>query len=73
MTLKLRPMITVAERCESSVLTRTEIAKRVGVSRQTLWHWEQGGKIEKVDQIIALALVFGCDPSDINPDLRGVK
>lgn len=71
MSLHLRPMISLAERCESSPLTRTEIARRVGVSRQTLWYWEGGKVVEKVNQVVALALVFGCDPADINPELRG--
>ncbi len=72
MALTLRPLTSLTERCDSSPLTRTEIARRVGVSRPTLWQWERGAPIEKVAQVIALALVFGCKTSDINPDLRDV-
>jgi transcriptional regulator with XRE-family HTH domain len=61
---------TLTERCKSSPFTRIEIAKRVGVSVVTLWRWERGDPIEKVDQIVALAVVFRCNPSDINPQLR---
>ncbi len=70
MALNLRAMITLSERCNASKFTRTEIAKRVGVSRPTLWRWERGAAIEKVDHLVKLAIVFGCNPSDINPELR---
>ena len=70
MTLHLKPLISLTERVKSSPFTRNKIAEFVGVSRQTLWHWEQGTKIEKVIQVTRLAKVLGCKPDDLNSDLR---
>ncbi len=64
--------MTLTERIDESILTRTAIAKATKVSRVTLWRWEQGSPIEKVVQIVALAGALGCKPTDINRDLKGM-
>ncbi len=70
MTSNLKPLVSLTERIESCPLSRTEIAKRVGISRQLLGRWEHGSKIEKVTQLSRLATALNCDPSHLSPDLR---
>ena len=72
MAVKMKTRPTLSERCTASKYTRGAIAQFVGVSRQTLWAWEQGKTIETVEQLRALAVVLKCKITDLNPDLRPV-
>lgn len=41
----------------------TELAARVGVSRQTVWAWEQGRRDIPTGQAEQLGAVFGVSPA----------
>ena len=45
--------------------TQTELAERIGVSRQSIVWWETGRAIPFGKNLIKLARVFGVDPGQI--------
>jgi len=56
----------------ASGLSDAEIAARVGVNHSTAWRWRNGKVLPKPDEIVNLALVLSCAPSDIRPDLAKI-
>lgn len=46
-------------------LTLAQVAKRLGVSKPTVWAWEQGKAKPVESRIEALAAVYGVHPSDL--------
>lgn len=40
-------------------LTQAEVAKAIGVSKKTIWAWENGLSTPKIDKIESLCNLFG--------------
>jgi len=67
--MNITPSLSLRSLIANSGLRKTEIAELVGVTRPTLWLWENGRPVGQVDHVIALARALNCDPVDIRPDL----
>ena len=50
---------------KQSGISQTEIAKRVGVSQQTISHYVKGDKLPALDTFVNLCLVLDVEPADI--------
>ena len=47
---------------ETAGLSTEELARRVHVSRQTVWLWERGISLPQFRQLVAIRRVLGFDP-----------
>ena len=47
---------------ETAGLSTEELARRVHVSRQTVWLWERGISLPQFSQLVAIRRVLGFDP-----------
>jgi len=68
--MNITPSLSLRSLIANSGLRKTEIAELVGVTRPTLWLWENGRPVGQVDHVISLARVLNCNPVDIRPDLE---
>ena len=55
----------IAEAIKQSGLTQTELAKRLGVSQQTISHYVKGDKLPALDTFANLCVTLDVDPSEI--------
>ena len=55
----------LAEEIRLSGMTQTEIAKKVGVSQQTISHYVKGDKFPAIDTFANLCNVLDIDPAEI--------
>lgn len=46
-------------------LSQGEVAKRMGISINTILEWELGRRIPRVDQLAQYCEICGCRPDDI--------
>ena len=46
-------------------LTQREVAKKLGVARETLQKWEAGKTYPTAPQLVALCNIYGCKMEDI--------
>lgn len=53
------------EAIKTSGLKQTEIAKKIGVSQQTISHYIKGDKMPSLDTLANLCVVLDIDPADI--------
>lgn len=52
----------IAELCESRGLTKSQLARATGLSRQTLDHWINGHGQPRYDTILIMCQKLGIDP-----------
>ena len=45
--------------------SRSDLAKKAGVSRQIIWKWEKGKSIPSAEKAIRLANIFGVTVEDL--------
>ena len=55
----------IAEAIKQSGLTQTELAKRLGVSQQTISHYVKGDKLPALDTFANLCVALDVDPTEI--------
>jgi len=55
----------LAEAIKQSGLSQTEIAKRLGVSQQTISHYVKGDKMPSLDTFSNLCVILDLDPAEI--------
>ena len=55
----------IAEAIKQSGLTQTELAKRLGVSQQTISHYVKGDKLPALDTFANLCVTLDVDPTEI--------
>ncbi|MBQ3506231.1 MAG: helix-turn-helix transcriptional regulator [Clostridia bacterium] len=55
----------VAETIKQSGLTQTVLAKKLGVSQQTISHYVKGDKMPALDTLANLCVVLDVDANDI--------
>lgn len=55
----------IAQLCKSKGYTQAEVARRIGVSRQTVSLWAQGKSVPNLKSLAALAELFGVEVKDI--------
>ena len=55
----------LAEAIKQSGFSQTEIAKRLGVSQQTISHYIKGDKMPSLDTFSNLCVILDLDPAEI--------
>ena len=55
----------IAEAIKQCGLTQTELAKRLGVSQQTISHYVKGDKLPALDTFANLCVALDVDPTEI--------
>lgn len=50
-------------------MTQAALAKKLGVTQGTVWHWENGKSLPTRDKLIAMAYLFDCTVHDLIGDL----
>lgn len=55
----------IAEAIKQCGLTQTELAKRLGVSQQTISHYVKGDKLPALDTFANLCVTLDVDPTEI--------
>ena len=55
----------LAEAIKFSGMTQTEIAKKIGVSQQTISHYVKGDKMPFIDTFANLCVALDVDPAEI--------
>ncbi len=68
MTYSGRFAIRLRELREKAGLTVPELAERIGVPAQTIYHWEIGKPTFRLDLIPALAEIYGIEPRELLPE-----
>lgn len=63
--LGLKKQISIAAARTDAGLTQAELAKKMGVSRETVNDWENGHREMKTSHFIAFCKITGFDESDI--------
>ena len=53
---------------ESNLMTKSELAQDMGVTRKDLVDWEEGRAVPTAEQLVALARKFGVDPRSLVED-----
>ena len=53
---------------ESNMMTKTDLAQVLGVTRKELVDWEEGRAVPKAEQIVELARYFSVDPRSLVED-----
>ena len=53
---------------ESNLMTKSELAQDMGVTRKDLVDWEEGRAVPTPEQLVALARKFGVDPRSLVED-----
>lgn len=53
---------------ESNMMTKTDLAQVLGVTRKELVDWEEGRSVPKAEQIVELARYFSVDPRSLVED-----
>ncbi len=61
-------MHPIKQRREAKGLTQSQLAKRVGVTSESVWHWERG-TLPKAQSLRKLAEVFEVDELDLVNEL----
>jgi transcriptional regulator with XRE-family HTH domain len=56
---------TLRELREAAILTQIELAHQCGVSKQTIWEWENGKARPRPSHIRQLATVLGKSPAEV--------
>jgi transcriptional regulator with XRE-family HTH domain len=56
---------TIEELREARGWSRQELAERAGVTRMAIWHWENGSRIPRFDQMRVIARVLEVSLDDI--------
>lgn len=51
-------------------ITQEELALRIGVSRVSIVHIEQGSQVTKISRIYDIAIALGVELSDLIPDKK---
>lgn len=53
-------------------MTMEEVAEKMDVTYQTVWRWENRNMCPLRDQLLALAGLYNCDPSDFYKGVEGM-
>ena len=53
------------ERRESLKISQIELAKKVGVTQNTISQWETGSRRPNIDMLVKLTEVFGCTADEL--------
>ena len=46
-------------------LSQTELAQKLGTTKQTVFHYEHGMRYPGIDILMTLCEVFDCEPNDL--------
>lgn len=57
--------MSIAQLCKSKGYTQAEVARKIGVSRQTISLWAQGKSVPTLNSLATLAELFGVAVKDI--------
>lgn len=59
------PLMTLGQMRERRGLTRTDMARKLGVSRQTYYRWEDDPKMIRLRDVESICEALRCSPEDI--------
>ena len=57
--------MSIAQLCKRKGYTQAEVARKIGVSRQSISLWAQGKSVPNLKSLAALAELFGVEVKDI--------